>query len=326
MENMPFNNISGDAIEMQQDEITNETNFVKKVKFNEKNYLNTKLSNGETSKKITIRLLPISSDSNSAFLRIRSHYIRVNAALATESKKNMKGYVCCKHTPELHEKYGDKCAICDAHDKFIKLYKEATNPSDKKMYEDLMKETGVIDYWVVRCIERGKEDEGVKFWKFPASRTKKGIYDTLISLYLTRKQESIDAGDEVPYNIFDLNNGKDIVLTITSGNDKTSITVVDAGRPSPLSKDMNQMIEWVNDEKKWTDVYGIKSYDYLKIVLSGEVPYYDKEQGKFVPKSEIDSKKKEEKEISEEEIIKIEKKLQDSSISDVEDEGEDLPF
>lgn len=271
--------------------------------------------------------MPISKDSGSAFLRIKSHYIKVNPELAIGSKKNMKGYVCCKHTSELHDNYGDKCAICDAHDKFVEKYKTCTNPSDKKMYEDLMKETNTIDYWVVRCIERGKEEEGVKFWKFPASKAKKGIYDTLMSLYKTRKQESINAGDEVPYNMFDLMNGKDIVLTISKGkDDKTSITVVDAGRESPLSKDVNKITEWVNDEKKWTDVYGIKTYDYLQIVLSGDVPFFDKEKNKFVPKSSVVSSKSDNPEMTEEEIIEAEKKLQNIEDGQILDDGEDLPF
>lgn len=328
--NLNFKNISGEVIETQQDELASENLYSsKKIKFNKKNYLNTKLNDNEITKKITIRLLPISKDASSAFLRIRSHYIKVNPELSSGSKNNMKAYTCCKHTPELHKDYGNKCAICDAHDVFYKKYKESTNPSEKKMYEDLMKETSLIDYWIVRCIERGHEDDGVKFWKFPASKAKKGIYDTLMSLYRTRKQESIDAGDETPYNIFDLLNGKDIVLTISKNpndSDKTSITIVDAGRESPLSKDMEQMASWVNDEKTWTDVYGIKTYEYLKIVLSGEVPYYDKDNEQFVPKSEMERRKKEESTMTEEEIMKAEERLNDNMQISLDNEGDDLPF
>ena len=28
--------------------------------------------------------------------------------------------------------------------------------------------------------------------------------------------------------------------------------------------------------KKWSDVFSTKPYDYLKLVLEGEVPWYDK--------------------------------------------------
>lgn len=38
------------------------------------------------------------------------------------------------------------------------------------MYSDLEFQTRKSESWIVRCIERGKEDEGVKFWKFNVSK------------------------------------------------------------------------------------------------------------------------------------------------------------
>ena len=44
------------------------------------------------------------------------------------------------------------------------------------------------------------------------------------------------------------------------------------------------MNKWINDPKKWTDVYSCKSYDYLEVVASGKVPVYSKLLGRYVDK------------------------------------------
>lgn len=71
---------------------------------------------------------------------------------------------------------------------------------------------------------------------------------------------------------------------------KVSISIADAGRPSALSKDPEKIKEWVNDPKQWTDVYGVKTYDYLKVALAGEVPYFDQDSKTFISKKEFEAK------------------------------------
>ena len=140
------------------------------------------------------------------------------------------------------------------------------------------------------------------------------IKDFLLELYKIRNQESIDATGE-PYNIFDLENGKDIIITLGVKSDgKTSVGITDAGFSTPLSKDPNQVEEWVNDEKTWQDVYASKSYEYLEIIADGEIPYYDKENNKWVAKVE----KKEE--IGEEDTDEPEPMVATAT------EDDDLPF
>jgi hypothetical protein len=105
-------------------------------------------------------------------------------------------------------------------------------------------------------------------------------------LYKIRKQESVEATGE-PYNIFDTDNGKDIIITLTVGVDgKTSIGITDAGFSTPLSKDEKQVEEWIADEKTWRDVYSSKSYDYLELIADGKIPFYDKDNNKWVAKIE----------------------------------------
>ena len=56
------------------------------------------------------------------------------------------------------------------------------------------------------------------------------------------------------------------------------------GRPKPLSEDIELRNKWVNDEKVWSDVFVAKSYDYLKLILDGEIPWFDNKNNKWVKK------------------------------------------
>lgn len=318
-------NVSMESI-MAQNEEVNAKKVYKKVNFDEKNYLDVKLKANENSKTLQVRLLPFSSELLTPFHMIYSHGIRVNKELAPTVKNHFKSYTCVKYTPELHEEHGDKCAICEAHERFKALAKEATNETEKKKYDDMAFQTRKSGTWIVRCIERGKESEGVKFWKFPTSKRNDGVYDKLFNLFKQRNEEMKKQGVEEGYNIFDLYNGKDIIITLTRGEDgKVSTNIMDAGLQSPLSKDDKQIMEWVNDPKSWMDVYGIKNYDYLKIVLCGEVPYYDKNTNRFIPKSEFEENAKAEEEKTEQEIIEELDKLEKGSEA-TESDMEDLPF
>lgn len=59
----------------------------------------------------------------------------------------------------------------------------------------------------------------------------------------------------------------------------TSITPLDQ---SPLSDDEAKAAAWLADEQTWEDVFGVKTYEYLEIIVKGGVPVYDKEAKKYV--------------------------------------------
>jgi hypothetical protein len=46
----------------------------------------------------------------------------------------------------------------------------------------------------------------------------------------------------------------------------------------------------VADNRTWEDVYSLKSYDYLEIIVKGGVPVWDKDLKKFVDKNAAQSK------------------------------------
>jgi hypothetical protein len=125
----------------------------------------------------------------------------------------------------------------------------------------------------------------VKFWLFNDSAKKDGVYDKIMNIYFERKKSAEKKGKDS--NIFDVNDGKDLIITLTRDqNGKTVIKVIDDGDKSPLTDSYEQGMAWINDTKKWDEVYTVKPYDYMKIVACGGVPVFDVELNKYVDAEE----------------------------------------
>lgn len=268
----------------------NQNDGKNKPVFSEKNYLNVRLAPGETSRQVKIRILPISADNKKIALPVKIHSLKVDKQVA---QSGFKTFLCLndEHLPN-HD--GRGCPICNKSKEFFdmanELPKNDEHAADKKkaFCKEAFKYQPKTAY-IVRVIERGKEDEGVKFWRFNHWDNGKGCKDQLFNLYTLRKAEAEEAG--IPnFNIFDLHEGKDIVLTLTKSEndhshiDKTEITITDAGMSTPLSKDEAQIEAWVNDSKDWRDMYAFKDFHYLEVVADGNVPVYSPQEGKYVAK------------------------------------------
>lgn len=289
-------NITREAIEMAE-----EKQEVKTNNFDVKNYLNVKLKPGEVSKEITIRLLPIDKDSNTPFRKIKMHPIKIDGV-------GWKNYVCLSKTDDIdHEKFGKKCPFCELNQKAYQASLAETDPIEKKRWQRISIDNIPNDVVVVRCIERGAEEDGPKFWKFNLHKKKDDPYHVMLDLYNTRKKEDEDDGIENPINIFDIYEGKDLIVKITAELDeqgkstgKTSVTIKDKSRVTPLSNSKEQMEAWINDPKTWKDVFVAKPYDYLSIIINGKVPYFDREQNKWVERVDYNTENSAQEELSNE--------------------------
>lgn len=271
--------------------------------FNEKNYLNVRLDekSGETQKTLTIRLLPMDLETGNPFVKVHMHNVHVPKDV---SKSGYKSYICLSKNKDIdHETYGNKCPFCELNQSAYQESLKETDPIKKKNFQDISIANKSNEAVIVRCIERGKEDEGVKFWKFNLRRDKTDPYNAIINLYNMRKEEGERAGQVL--NILDIYNGRDLNITITEGN--AAPQILDASLSTPLSKDEEQMRKWIYDEKKWQDVFSTKPYEYLSLISQMKIPWYDREQGKWVDKEEIDAKKKEQTERVEKADAEIEK-------------------
>jgi len=136
--------------------------------------------------------------------------------------------------------------------------------------------------YVVRVIERGNEEEGVKFWRFNYSWTKDGTLDKIMT-----------AMKAVAHDITNPNTGRDLTLEIN--RNQFGIPVVNSItyplESTTLTSNVEQGKEWLGDTRTWRDVYSTRDYDYLKIVVRGDVPVYDKTQEKFVGRKEQEAAK-----------------------------------
>ena len=341
MSNSTFNvNVDADAVNRQYEEEQKQFEKTKKTVFNAKNYLPARLESNEQQKTMTIRLLPFSPEGGSPFFKVITHTVRVNKSVAAGGWKT---FICpSKNKNEEGESWGDKCPFCELSSKARELRFSATDEASKKKYNEIEFSNRAKESWIVRCIDRDHEEDGVKFWMFPASsKNKDGVYDKIINLANQRAASAAKKGNK--YSIFDLNNGMDLIITLTrTSNNKTSIQVVDEGMPSPLTEDFELGMSWINDNKKWYDVYTIKAYDYMQIIAKGGAPIFDKNEQRYIDKEEAENAKKEAEEnrIREEytepkkdysEIVKSNEPIIDGSKFDTgstesNDESDDLPF
>jgi len=300
--------------------------------YNEKNYLDVRLKEGQDKKELRIRLLPIDANSSTPFTIVHMHNVKVPTEINPSGWKN---YMCLgKHNNIDHERFGDKCPFCELNKTaYNNSQAEGLTEAEKKAWIDVSLAAKSKPVCIVRCIERDHEDEGPKFWKIPVRENKKDDpYHAMIELMDLRNKEDIDDGGD-GYNIFDLYNGKDLKLTINAvyengkWTNKTNISVVDYGKQKPLSEDEDEMNRWINDPKKWSDVFVTKPYEYLAVILDGKVPFFDKKINKWVSKDEYFGTANENKEA---EVMndQISQAVENATTVDnaSEDNGSDLPF
>lgn len=298
--------------------------------FDPKNYLDTRLKKGEKKREIKIRLLPNPSQPGySPFIKVHTH--TVDKLPKEISESGFKSYICLEKSDIDHDKYGKKCPFCENQRELYRLSVEETDANKKATYQKLSIANMARETVIMRVIERGKENEGPKFWKVNVSRRGDDAYSLIQNLAARLYKEGQEEG--VEENLYDSFKGRDIILTITTSENekdaKTSISVTQALSQSPISRDENTMREWINDEKKWSDVFVVKPYEYLSIVSVREIPWYDREAGKWIPKAEADSKRDEmlanTDRVVSAEIASAEAAVSEMFIDDNEGE-EDLPF
>lgn len=329
MSELKFNavNVSVDELEEERERNNNaklKTQF--KTSFDPKNYLNLRLGENEASRTFKVRLLPVSPTDGRIFLPILTHSLKVDKEVA---QSGFKTYVCLND--DKVKKEGCECPICK---KVSELYNEAAKAASEgkqTLADSLKKEARSIKKkttYIVRVIDREHENEGVKFWRFNENSLGKGIYDQLMQLDKTRNEESL-ADDGVKYSIFDLYEGKDIIINVTKtkredGKDALAYTITDSGNRKSLTKDVEQGNAWLNDPKTWQDVYSNKTADYLELVVNGKVPVYNRDLGKFVEKVANEKQNKHmEEEVASAVLMANNDNVVNTHSSDDED---DLPF
>lgn len=235
----------------------------KKVPFDVKNYLNVKLTSKENEKNLTIRILKLTPDAETPFAEVHTHYL--------PSAK--KAYICTKLTENLPAHVDNNCPFCDIRDE-AHLQQKGADQATWDKFKEIYKQNAAMLNYVVRVVDRDDEEFGIKFWKISEP-----VYKMIYRIYQANKADGID--------IFDYENGKDLTVTIERTLGKTKVTSVTAkNKLTPLAESQEVMNKLITDDKAWSDVYGIKPYEYLEIMIKGGTPFFDKTSKKWVEKTE----------------------------------------
>jgi hypothetical protein len=220
-----------------------------------KNYFNTYIKEGVKSATKEIRILP--SENGSPFVEVHGHKVQVDG--------EWKTFACLKH-----EK-GEPCPFCEAREALL----ATGNESDK----ELAKKYNARKMYVVKVIDRAAEEEGVKFWRFNHDYRKEGIFDKIHGVLTDLKTNRDVTNPET---------GRDLAITIQRNqNNIPVVSAVVALDSTPLSEDVEKSQEWLADARTWEDVYSVRTYDYLEIIVKGGIPVWDKEEKKFVDKESL---------------------------------------
>lgn len=224
-----------------------------------KNYFTTYLPDGVNTKTKRVRILPSPKAGTTPFVEVMVHSIQVKEA---NGSSQWRKFICPKHEKD------EACPFCDAREQ---LY-----ASGKEEDKELAKIYGARKMYVVKLIDREFEAEGPKFWRFNHDYRKTGILDKIqIILQAT--------GD-----FTNTTTGRDLLITIARDqNNRPVVQGIIHTDPSVLSADEALAKSWLEDARTWEDVYAIKSYDYLEIIVKGGIPVWDKEGKKYVDKNSI---------------------------------------
>ncbi len=218
------------------------------------------------------------------------------------------------------------------------------NEVAKKLEEKNTEESKILardyrpkKYYMVKVIERGREEDGPKWFRFKHDSRGSGIFDKILAIVSSR-------GD-----IHDIEKGRDLTLTIAlkkyNGKEYSEVISILPEDISPLHTNPEVVKEWMSDTTVWRDVYKQKPIEYLEILAAGKTPRWDSELNKYIP-SDQDSaradygKKEEESEEVSESLVARSGPYVEPSIAtvqnnvdtpvrpapEVDEDDEDLPF
>tara|TARA_R110000803_G_scaffold47825_8_gene99644 strand:- start:10189 stop:11022 length:834 start_codon:yes stop_codon:yes gene_type:complete len=228
-------------------------NFEKK-KVDLTKYFAPFLPKGESNGERTIRILP-TQNGDSPFTEAWFHEIQVDG-------KWQKLYDPGKND-------GERSPITEVNEALLMT----GDPEDRV----LARQYKPKKFYIVKVIDRDREDEGVKFWRFKHNYKGDGIMDKLIPLFQKR-------GD-----ITDPREGRDINLILKSvkmpsgKGSYTSVSTIMVEDPSILTTDVEKANTWVGHSEIYKDVYSKKDEQFLEKVAKGENPYERKEERSTPP-------------------------------------------
>jgi hypothetical protein len=222
-----------------------------------KKFFTTLLPKGSKGEERRVRILP-TKDGSSPFVEVYFHEVQVDGKWVKVYDPKQEG----KRSP-LNDVYDGLMSTGDESDK------------------ELARQYRSRKFYIVKVIDRDKENDGVKFWRFKHNAKGDGTLDKIFPIFRNK-------GD-----ITNPENGRDLILSLTlsksgKGSEYTVINSIIPEDASPLHTDENIAKSWLEDSLVWSDVYAKKSEDYLELIAKGEVPRWDSDLKKYVSNSTSD--------------------------------------
>jgi hypothetical protein len=249
-----------DAI-LAQYEATQSSHTTSSKKFDLNDYFTTYLKPGIKSATRVIRILPALKEGETPFVEMHTHSFQV-------ADGSWKNYTCLKHEEN------KPCPFCDVRSELLSSGTEDDKEQAKKYR--------ARKNYVARIIDRDDEAHGVKFWRFKDNYQKQGTLDKIINVMQLVKGNVADPTAEA---------GQDLQIAIARNSNNTPIvqTILPLPVKSKLSEDAALEAEWLGDTRTWRDVYAVKPYEYLEIVIKGGTPTFDKVNEKWVDKDTFEA-------------------------------------
>jgi hypothetical protein len=223
-------------------------------------YFTIALPQGVTRGEKTFRILP-PKENQLVFVEVWFHTIKVGG-------KQRKLY-----DPGKNE--GKYSPLNEVYDK-LKVSNDPTDKAAARSYRPRL-------FYVIKGIEREREHEGVKFWRFPHDDKGGGPFDLISPIF----KKLLD--------ITDPNTGRDLSISLVKVKNKqnngeyTAISTILPNDPSPLSANPALMQQWLADTMTWENVYKKYDAEYLFIVAQGDQPMWSEAENKWVPKPATDT-------------------------------------
>lgn len=248
------------AILSQYDKATKENTSSGAKKFDLNDYFTTFLPAGVDRATKKIRLLPAMEGQETPFVEMHGH----NYQIADGSYKT---FPCLKHEND------EDCPFCDTR---AELLAEGTEDA-----KEAAKKFRPRKFYVCKIIDREHEAHGVKFWRFRDNWQKQGTLDKLVNVMRLQEADMSDPTDEY---------GRDFVIDIARNSKGIPLvqTILPAPKTSPLHEDADLAKEWLADKETWKDVYSVRTYEYLEIIIQGGTPTYDKVNECWVDKDSLE--------------------------------------
>lgn len=213
-------------------------------------YFNPMVTKGQSNATFTFRILP-TLDGSSPFQEIKLH-------TGIKYGGKWQKFICLSE-------YGEDCPLCDTEAGL----KAQGDKEGAKVYR-------ASSYYVVKGIDRAKESEGVKYWRFKKKYDGTGAFDkiaTLITLF---------------GNILKPTDGYDLIISCSlDAKGYSVISSINCVKPSPLSTNEALAQSWLNEDSTWKDVFSKKDAQYLTEIVSGTAAYWDDNLKKFVNPAQL---------------------------------------